>query len=63
MNESATESIELECKDCKRMFDFSEGEQTFFKEHLLHPPKRCPVCRLEKKQKYNKINDNAYGNE
>lgn len=56
-------TIELECKDCKRTFDFSEGEQAFFKEHLLHPPKRCPVCRLEKKQKYSKINNNAYGNE
>lgn len=46
------EVITLECKDCKRLFEFTEGEQTFYKENLLHPPKRCPVCRLEKKIRY-----------
>lgn len=42
----------MTCKDCQRPFEFTEGEQEFFKEKLLNPPKRCGVCRLEKKVRY-----------
>jgi len=45
-------TIEIECKDCQIPFEFTAGEQEFYRENSLNPPKRCPVCRLKKKQRY-----------
>ena len=33
------------CVKCGRPFTWSYGEQRFYAEHELHPPKRCPTCR------------------
>jgi hypothetical protein len=40
-----TEDQILTCRDCLRDFPFSVGEQKFFAEKGLMPPKRCLECR------------------
>lgn len=47
----APEAIEIFCEDCKNPFPFTAGEQAFYAARALFPPKRCPVCRLKRKQK------------
>ena len=37
--------MNLFCKDCKRMFVFSEREQAFFAQHKWSEPVRCRDCR------------------
>lgn len=41
----------IQCIDCSRDFQYTEGEQTFFAEKNLAPPKRCKECRAAKKQR------------
>lgn len=45
-------TIILECAvpTCKNKFPFTPGEQKFYSERGLFPPKRCPVCRAKRKQ-------------
>ena len=52
MSEQTKETIEIICKDCEMPFEFTAGEQEFYRENSLNPPKRCPVCRIRKKQRY-----------
>jgi len=40
----------LTCKVCGVKFEFSEGEQAFYKDRALDPPKRCPECRAKKRR-------------
>lgn len=40
----------LQCQDCNKQFEFTSGEQTFYTEKNLTPPKRCKPCRAIKKQ-------------
>ena len=35
----------LNCRQCRRPFLFTEGEQAFFLDHGYQPPTRCPECR------------------
>lgn len=44
----------LVCVDCGSSFVFLPGEQKFFKERGLTPPKRCPSCRAKRKEKRNR---------
>jgi len=37
------------CCDCEQQFLFSAGEQDFYAEKQLTPPKRCKPCRVAKK--------------
>ena len=39
------------CIDCGDEFEFTEGEQTYYREHNLTPPKRCNFCRRLKKMR------------
>ncbi len=39
----------LQCIDCKQDFLFSGGEQLFYSDKGLTPPKRCAGCREKKK--------------
>lgn len=41
--------IEKECPDCGKKFIFSAGEQRFYEEKNLVPPKRCKECRDARK--------------
>lgn len=40
---------ELTCRDCKRGFSFTAGEQKFFSERQFTPPVRCKQCRDTRK--------------
>jgi hypothetical protein len=40
----------LGCVDCGRAFVFTAGEQLYFQSKKLSIPKRCPPCRLKRKQ-------------
>lgn len=42
--------MDLQCKDCGAGFVFKAGEQKFYEERQLFPPKRCPMCRLKRKE-------------
>lgn len=52
----------LDCVDCKRQFVFTIGEQSFYKDRKLTPPKRCPDCRAAKKleRERQEMNDKQY---
>ena len=41
---------DIVCVDCGEVFVFDEGEQRFFYERELFPPKRCPMCRKWRRQ-------------
>jgi hypothetical protein len=50
----------LVCKDCQKEFQFTEGEQAFYKEKgFENEPVRCPECRRSRKQHNN--NNRSYG--
>lgn len=46
------EDIQMVCieRDCNQDFLFKVGEQEFYERQGLYPPKRCPMCRLKRKQ-------------
>lgn len=44
-----TEDQTLVCVDCKTEFQFTTGEQEFYKDKGYTPPKRCVDCRAAKK--------------
>lgn len=43
--------IELICveQSCKQPFTFKAGEQEYYEQNGLFPPKRCPMCRAKRK--------------
>lgn len=52
------ETQKLVCADCAEVFDFTPGEQRFFKEKGFTNPRRCKPCRV-KKRNNKKNNDNT----
>ena len=44
--------LTIKCKDCGGEFVFSAGEQRFYKEHKLYPPRRCYYCRKKERRKH-----------
>ena len=47
-------NITIECNCCKKKFIFTEGEQKFYSQKKLVPPKRCKNCREQRKYVYDK---------
>lgn len=41
--------MKIICADCENPFVFSEGEQRYYQQRGLYPPRRCPVCRMNRK--------------
>lgn len=39
----------ITCEDCGQTFTFTAGEQAFYQERGFFPPKRCKVCRSQRK--------------
>lgn len=39
----------VQCVECKKPFLFTAGEQAFYQERGLAAPKRCPACRLKRR--------------
>ena len=46
-------NITIKCQDCGRDFIFYENEQKFYEEKHLSQPKRCRICRQNKKERRN----------
>jgi len=44
----------IKCKVCGTDFEWSEGEQKFYSDRSLDPPKRCKDCRVKKEVKVDK---------
>ena len=49
-NKIKPDSMLIKCKDCGNDFEFTKGEQDFFQQRGLYPPKRCPTCRMKRKK-------------
>ncbi len=47
--EEAPHDLVLHCVDCDREFIWSIGEQEYFSNRQLSPPKRCRDCRLARR--------------
>jgi len=47
---------QIECIDCGQEFTFTEGEQDFYQEKGLYPPKRCKKCRSKKRAEKERSN-------
>jgi CxxC-x17-CxxC domain-containing protein len=53
--------VDIICQDCKEAFCFEGGEQEFYDAKGLPWPRRCPSCRLARKQKNKEIVQTRYG--
>lgn len=42
------ESKFITCVQCENEFEFTAGEQKYFRDKGFDDPKRCPVCRRHK---------------
>ncbi len=40
----------LRCRDCGKLFPFTDGEQEYYKKHSLKTPTHCRPCREEIKR-------------
>jgi len=52
MNETTFADRDLTCMDCGVPFIWTAGQQLFFADKQLQPPKRCAACRRAKRQLY-----------
>lgn len=43
------QEMQLDCADCGQKFTFSAEDQEFFAQKGYSTPKRCPVCRANRK--------------
>ena len=43
------------CVKCGRSFIWSYGEQRFYEEHDLDPPKHCPQCRPLRRAEFKEL--------
>lgn len=50
------EDQQLQCADCGQTFVFSAEDQEFYHQKRYSTPKRCPVCRANRK-----LNDSRGG--
>ena len=54
MTTNEPEGQKLTCTDCGHTFIFTPGEQSFFYDKKLDPPRRCKGCRqVRKGQRHN----------
>ncbi len=51
MKQKEPTPMTIQCSDCRQEFTFSVGEQEFFADRNLMPPKRCRDCRAARKAK------------
>jgi hypothetical protein len=47
---------QIPCCDCLEFFVWTCGQQRYFRDKGLHPPKRCPACRQKKREAKEKQN-------
>jgi len=41
----------LICCDCGEAFTWSYGEQLYYRDRSLSPPRRCPKCREQRRKR------------
>lgn len=41
----------MRCVECGQSFVWRHGEQKYFRQHRLSPPKRCPACRARRRHR------------
>ena len=58
------EDKKITCRDCNAEFEFTTGEQEWYKEKgFTNEPVRCKPCRDKRKQNRNNFNnDNNFNN-
>lgn len=44
------EKVSVQCKDCGKEFEITEGEKNFYLSKNLSLPKRCKDCRQKRKE-------------
>lgn len=49
MEQEQLKDWELKCVECGRLFLFEKGEQEFYCDKKLDPPRRCQRCRFLKR--------------
>ena len=53
---SEFDDVPIKCVDCAQMFDWTAGEQAFYKaKQLENPPKRCKPCKVAKNRRLEAI--------
>lgn len=53
---SEFDDIPIQCVDCAQMFDWTAGEQAFYRaKQLENPPKRCKPCKVAKNRRLEAI--------
>lgn len=50
----------LQCVECPDTFEFTVGEQKYYNDKGFKEPKRCPICRKNKKLRNIRNNDNNF---
>jgi hypothetical protein len=45
----------LVCCDCGEDFTWSLGEQLYYSDRKLSPPRRCPRCRQERRKRTTRV--------
>lgn len=59
---SEFEDVKLTCIDCNEEFNWTSGEQTFFRDKgLTNPPKRCRPCKQAKNRRLEAVNSPGSG--
>ena len=49
----------LRCQDCGRSFNFTNNEHEFYQERGYDLPKRCSICRENRKKGFNNCSNNG----
>ena len=55
------DDISIQCVECGRSFIWSTGEQVFYREHGLQPPKHCKVCLAHRRAQQDEGNRGPSG--
>lgn len=55
------EDQELQCADCNEVFVFSAEDQEFYYQKGYSSPKRCPICRANRKASSSRGGGRSYG--
>lgn len=61
MYEQNYENQQLQCIECGQIFEFTAEDQEFYSKKGYSAPKRCPVCRENRKLRGNGGNSRSGG--
>lgn len=61
MNYQNFEDQQLQCAECGQGFVFSAEDQEFYQQKRYSTPKRCPICRANRKMGDSRGGDRSRG--